>query len=155
MTYLQRTLLMACNKHEMMATFSVMSASAFNYVTKLSQKYFPYSRGQEKSGVGWGWVRWVTEIHTHKHVHSHTHKHGIGWEEPKEGGRERGRDSSQWERCIKQNQSNFTWFICMLEILSTFCTGWRISPGCHCAMPSASIHSSHIAESRFSVLVES
>lgn len=58
---------MACNKHEMMATFSVMSASTFNYVTKLFQKYFPYSRGQEKSGVGLARVRLVTEIHTHKH----------------------------------------------------------------------------------------
>lgn len=76
MTYLQRTLRMICNKHEMMATFSVMSASAFNYVSRLSQKYFPTQGAKKRmgwGGVGWGCVRWVTEIYTHTSLTAQTH----------------------------------------------------------------------------------
>lgn len=79
---------MACNKHEMMATFSVMSASAFNYVTKLSQNYFPYSRGQEKSGVGWGWVG-LDELQRYTHTSMCTHTHTQAWY--RVGGTEGGR----------------------------------------------------------------
>lgn len=90
MTYLQRTLRMICNKHEMMATFSVMSASAFNYVSRLSQKYFP-TQGAKKR-MGWGGVvlgELQRYIHTQAWLLKHTHAWcGVG---ETEGGRKRKR----------------------------------------------------------------
>lgn len=77
-----------------MVTFSVMSVSAFNYVSKVSQKYFPYSRGQEKSGVGWGGLGEL-QRYTHKNARIHTHAwYGVGGTEQGRK-RERDRDSSQ------------------------------------------------------------
>lgn len=82
MTYLQRTLRMTCNKHEMMATFSVMSASAFNYVSKLSQKYFPTQGAKKRMGWGCGEVV-LGELQRYTHTHTHTQarllKHTHAW----------------------------------------------------------------------------
>lgn len=55
----------------MMATFSVMSASAFNYVSKLSQKYFPTQGAKKRMGWGCGEVV-LGELQRYTHTHTST-----------------------------------------------------------------------------------